>query len=351
MTPISVCMIAKNEEKYLAKCLGLLRPHFDELIITDTGSTDDTVMIAKDFTDKVFDFKWVDDFSAARNFSIEQASNNWILVVDCDEFLEEIDIAGIQKMMAQNPQGIGMIIRNNPYGGEGKPKSIMTERVARLFDRRFHHYQGIIHEQVKPLDGSEPQYFHIPISFYHEGYVTPETAGKKAQRNLDLLLIDLEKNGPDPYTYFQIGQSYTALKQSEEACHFYGLALEFDLNPKHEYVRTMVESYGYALLELKRYTEALQFENIYEEFATRADFSFLMGLIYMNNALFDQAITEFTKATTMKEYAVAGVNSFSAYYNIGVIYECTGNLDKAREYYRKCGDYAPAITRMQSILA
>ena len=207
----------------------------------------------------------------------------------------------------------------------------------------------IIHEQVKPIDGSEPNYFHIPISFYHEGYVTPETAAEKAQRNLDLLLIDLDKNGPDPYTYFQIGQSYTALKQSEKACHFYGLALEFDLNPRHEYVRTLVESYGYALLDQRRYEEALQFVNIYDEFTTRADFPFLMGLIYMNNALFDAAITEFKKATTMKEFAVAGVNSYSAYYNIGVIYECSGNPDKARTYYRKCGDYAPAVARLRSI--
>jgi tetratricopeptide (TPR) repeat protein len=124
------------------------------------------------------------------------------------------------------------------------------------------------------------------------------------------------------------------------------LGLEFDLNPEQEYVRTMVEAYGYSLLKLKRFEEALQFENIYEAFATRADFPFLMGLIYMNNAKFPQAIAEFEKAATMTEFAVEGVNSYSAFYNIGVIYECLGNQNKAREYYKKCGDYAPALARL-----
>ncbi|MCL2051001.1 MAG: glycosyltransferase [Lachnospiraceae bacterium] len=349
MKPISVCMIAKNEEKYLAKCLSLLRPHFTEIIVVDTGSTDKTVAIAKEYADKVCHFDWINDFSAARNFSLRQASNDWVLVVDCDEFLEDIDMAEILKLAVKCPQAIGMIIRNNPYESENQPKSILTERVARLFDRRIHHYQGIIHEQVLPIDGSEPQYFPIPLSFYHEGYVNPTTAAEKANRNLDLLFTDLNKNGPDPYTYFQIAQSYTALNETEEAYKFYGMALEFDLDPLKEYVRTMVESYGYALLNLKLYAEALNFENIYHEFATRADFLFLMGLIYMNNALFDQAIAEFKKATTMKEFAVAGVNSYSAYYNIGVIYECTGNAKLAREYYQKCGNYAPAMERLASI--
>jgi tetratricopeptide (TPR) repeat protein len=88
------------------------------------------------------------------------------------------------------------------------------------------------------------------------------------------------------------------------------------------------------------------FENIYNEFAKRADFVFLMGLIFMNNALFERAITEFEKATTMKDFAVAGVNSYSAFYNIGVIYECTGHTLRAQEYYQKCGDYAPALARL-----
>jgi tetratricopeptide (TPR) repeat protein len=66
----------------------------------------------------------------------------------------------------------------------------------------------------------------------------------------------------------------------------------------------------------------------------------------MNNGLLDEAIREFQKAATMKEYAVYGVNSYKAYYNIGVIYECTGHTEEARKAYLQCGDYEPAKARL-----
>ena len=83
--PISVCIIAKNEQKYIENCLKALRRYSWEIIVVDTGSTDDTRQIATRYADKVYDFTWIDDFSAARNFAAAQASNNWILVLDCDE--------------------------------------------------------------------------------------------------------------------------------------------------------------------------------------------------------------------------------------------------------------------------
>ncbi|MBD5486139.1 MAG: glycosyl transferase family 2, partial [Lachnospiraceae bacterium] len=95
--------------------------------------------------------------------------------------------------------------------------------------------------------------------------------------------------------------------------------------------------------------DALGLLDVYDEFATRADFVFLIGLIYMNNGFLDQAINEFKKATTMEEFAVEGVNSYKAYYNIGVIYECTGYAREAIASYRKCGDYLPAKARIQQL--
>jgi tetratricopeptide (TPR) repeat protein len=280
---------------------------------------------------------------------LAQASHDWVLIVDCDEFLEEIDATGMERMMKAHPEGIGMIVRRSPQKKADGEETVLVERVARLFDRRCHHYAGLVHEQAVRLDGSAPAYFALPLSFSHEGYVNHEDAAAKAEHYLRILIDGLHNDEPSPYTYFQIGQSYTVLGNAEEACRYYGLGLEFDLDPRQEYVRTMVESYGYALLKLQRYAEALAFEGIYDEFATRADFPFLMGLIYMNNAMFDKAIAEFEKAATMKEYATIGVNSYSAYYNIGVIYECLGDTARAREYYRKCGDYDAAKERLGKI--
>ena len=89
MATISVCMIVKNEEKVLGRCLDSLKGIWDELIIVDTGSTDNTKAIACKYTDKVFDFKWVGDFSKARNYSIQKATMDYIYIPDADEILDE----------------------------------------------------------------------------------------------------------------------------------------------------------------------------------------------------------------------------------------------------------------------
>lgn len=89
MITVSVCMIVKNEEKVLKRCLDSLKGLWDELIIVDTGSTDSTRDIALSYTDKVYDFKWVNDFSKARNFSIEKATCDYIYIPDADEILDE----------------------------------------------------------------------------------------------------------------------------------------------------------------------------------------------------------------------------------------------------------------------
>ena len=85
-------MIVKNEEDNLDLCLSSIAKHMDEIIIVDTGSSDGTKEIAQKYTQKVYDYKWKDDFSAARNFSISKASYDYILVLDGDEFIQSIDI-------------------------------------------------------------------------------------------------------------------------------------------------------------------------------------------------------------------------------------------------------------------
>jgi len=85
---VSVCMIVKNEEKVLARCLDSLRPIADEIIIADTGSTDATKEIAARYTDKIYDFTWVDDFSAARNFVFSKATKEYVYSADADEVLD-----------------------------------------------------------------------------------------------------------------------------------------------------------------------------------------------------------------------------------------------------------------------
>lgn len=91
MITISLCMIVKNEEEVLARCLDSVACLMDEIIIVDTGSTDRTKEIAARYTDKIYDFEWCDDFSAARNFSFSKATMDYIYVPDADEYLDPVN--------------------------------------------------------------------------------------------------------------------------------------------------------------------------------------------------------------------------------------------------------------------
>ncbi len=350
MKNLSICIICKNEEKYLRQCLLSLGPLQCEVIIVDTGSTDKSVEIARKFTSNIYEYKWSNDFSAARNFAASKASNDWILAIDCDEYLVQADFEILHKLFADHPLDVGMIHRISPYSSSGLSQNF-HEHIARLYNRKYFTYKGIIHENVAPIsdNSSEMKFFEVPLTIFHVGYSEAGVIKEKAERDLRLLQETLRLDGPSAYTYYQLGKCYVIMKNPALAAHYFELGLAMNENPKLNFIQEMVESYGSCLLDLKQYEKALSFEAIYNDFCSRADFVFLMGLIYMNNARFDDAIKEFKKAMTLKNYSVDGVNSFAASYNIGVIYECLGNHDDALFYYKKCGNYAPALKRINAI--
>ncbi|MBQ7920631.1 MAG: glycosyltransferase [Lachnospiraceae bacterium] len=349
MLPISVCMIAKNEEKYIEECLRRLSLYNWEIIVVDTGSTDQTVEIAKSYTPNVYHFDWVNDFSAARNYSISMAKNDYILIVDCDEYLESNEktselLSGLTEQIM--PTEIGMIDIYS-VSEESTDTSFVHDQVARFFNKNFVHYQGTVHEQLVGINNASLKFIQLPLSFQHMGYRSMDVKKQKAIRNIALLKAELIKESTNPYILFQLGQSYFGLNDYMQALPYFEKALELDVNEQEDYVQTLIESYGYCLLYLQQYSRALELEGIYSIFSKHADFVFLMGLIYMNNALFDRAIEEFLKATTIPSFSVDGVNSYKAFYNIGVIYECMGNKKQAVDYYKKCGDYTPALERLR----
>lgn len=96
MITLSVCMIVKNESKILARCLDSLEGIYDELVIVDTGSTDNTKQIAQKYTDKVYDFEWVDDFALARNTAFSYCTKDYIYSVDADEILDDTNRKKLQ---------------------------------------------------------------------------------------------------------------------------------------------------------------------------------------------------------------------------------------------------------------
>lgn len=358
MLPISVCLIAKNEEKYIGECLSRLARFHWEIVVVDTGSTDRTVEIARTYTPCVYHFDWINDFSAAKNYAVQKASYDYILTVDCDEYLESdgINDAFLQKMVQQiSPMQAGMVHRISPDADLSESRGADTsvpfvhESIARFFHRGYVHYVGSIHEQLAALNGSPLEFIPVPLTFYHAGYSTTAIKKEKASRNIAMLEAELQAGNADSYILFQLGQSYFGLSDYEHALPYFEQILSMDVNEKETYIQTMIESYGYCLLNLGFHAKALELEGIYDIFSQTADFVFLMGLIYMNNAMFQRAIDEFLKATSIDVCAVDGVNSYKAYYNVGVIYECMGDAQAAIMYYKKCEGYGPARERLAGL--
>lgn len=346
---ISICMIVKNEEKNIEKCLKKIVKYGYEIIVVDTGSKDRTKDIACKFTDNVYDFQWCDDFSGARNYAISKATNNFILTIDCDEFVESFDKDELEKIILENRNKVGRVNIINYIDSNGN-ENLYRERVSRIFDKNLYKYEGTIHEQLVAAGNEKIEVYSVPINIKHYGYTFEEVSRKdKIKRNIKILKKELAIKGLNPYILYQLGKTYYMNKEYKESVECFDRTLDFDLDTDLEYVQDLIESYGYALINLQQYNEAMKLLNIYDEFSRSSDFIFLTALIYMNNGFIEEAINEFEKAASMNNEKMLGVNSYLSYYNIGVIKECLGEKEEARKYYEKCGEYVPAINRLKLI--
>lgn len=349
MQPISVCIIAKNEEKNIEKCLSSLIPYDFEIVLVDTGSTDRTKELAAKYTDKIYDFIWTDDFSAARNFSLQKASHNWIFMLDCDEWIEHIDKEELEYFQKHLSQAVGSVDRHNITGTPDAPGK-STDRTERFFSRKFYHYTGIIHEQLTPKYAKSFETYLLNTGIGHSGYCMSEEARQaKSKRNIDLLLKQLETEPENPYVYYQLGKGYQMIADSPKACYYFGKGLEFDLDPSLAYVQAMVVAYGYELLNTGQKKEALLFENIYKDFSDSPDFLYVMGLIYLENGLYNKALEAFQKATDFSFANRDGVNTYLSYYQIGRILQLAGQKELAVTFLKMCGNYPPAQTLLSLI--
>lgn len=346
---ISICMIVKDEEKNLEKTLQSIEVYNCEIIIVDTGSKDNTKEIARRYTKNVHDFHWCNDFSKARNFSISKASNDFILILDADEIILNLDKEKLEKIIIENREDVGRVVRKNEYLRENN-KFIYNEYVNRLFNKNKYKYDGTIHEQIVSKDSKTYTTYNLPIVIKHIGYDNEEIGRKdKINRNIELLKESLKTKGDDPYIYYQLGKSFYMNGNFIDAKVNFEKSLDFNLDTKFEYVQDLIETYGYSLISLGEYKDSMKFLNLYDEFKGSADFIFLIALIYMNNGLFEEAITEFERAKSMKTCKMEGVNNYLANYNIGVILECLGNEEKAMEYYNMCNNYENALKRIDFI--
>jgi len=358
MADISICIITKNECEKLEKCLKAARSLDAEIVVVDTGSSDGTVAMAKKYTDSVYFFEWVDDFAKAKNYAASMAKNDVIIAFDSDEYLDsELSQEALNRITSSYDKLGRIRLINKVQQGDIINSSV--EYLNRIFNRRHFCFSGRIHEQLVrgnvfdgPANIQEPyETYFSEITVQHDGYVgTKEQIKAKTERNLKLLLKELDSSPDDVYIMYQIGKSYFMAEENEKAAEYFGKALGYEVDPSLEYVIDMVETYGYALINSGQAQTAVLLESVADEFGKYSDFCFMLGLAFMNVAEFDRAIGYFEKAVKNGNARMTGVDSYLAYYNAGVICECSGQLERARTYYKKCGDYQLAIERLDNIL-
>ena len=210
---LSLCMIVKNESFFLRDCLRQAADHVDEIIVVDTGSTDSTRDIAREFTNKVFEFEWQDHFADARNYSLEQATGQWVIVLDADEVIAPEHWSEIRQLITSTDKDAFFLTQRNyslePMDKNWVPipeKTVYTRHykgyrpnpIARLFRNRTGiHYQGRVHEIVdRTADEGKLAVLDIPI--HH--HMDEDPAKMVVDRQLNYLRIieqdlDVETDG------------------------------------------------------------------------------------------------------------------------------------------------------------
>jgi tetratricopeptide (TPR) repeat protein len=218
---LTLVLIAKNEAAVIARCLDSAKGVASEMIVVDTGSTDDTSGIARSCGARVINFPWCDDFSAARNAGLEAARGRWILVLDADEYLPEASINALQSLI-DGPADCAYHLLNKSSSDGGKTG--MVGKIVRLFPNRPEiRFEWPVHEQVvTSLNRAGVPIHDTSIEIIHTGYSSPEINAAKQERNLRIL-EKATANDPDPHpmALFLQGGALLDLGRISEALDFY----------------------------------------------------------------------------------------------------------------------------------
>jgi len=244
---LSLCMIVKDEEKYLQDCLESAKNIVDQIIIIDTGSRDKTVEIAEKFCAEIYKFNWCDNFSSARNESIKYATSDWILWMDADERLRSDSGDKFKKILKPETKPVIYKVQINSITDNGS--NVRLSSAHRLFNNNQGiSFTGKIHEQVSEsaakLGGEERE---SGIIIDHLGYdLAGEEQVKKNKRNLKLLERMAKESPNSAYANYTLAQQYAMIGENENALKYYNIAHnlnQFDKQMKVSLLNTMAEVY------------------------------------------------------------------------------------------------------------
>lgn len=325
MKTLSLCMITKNEEKNLSRCLDSIKDIVDEIIIVDTGSTDKTVEIAKSYGAHIYHYDWNNDFSKARNVSLQKATKDWILVLDADEVLPYEE--GLKlKNIINTSVNEGLFLRlDNIIESVNLGDAV----VLRVFKNNpKYRFRGPMHEQIifsieEECGKNKIQPTNVKI--VHYGY-DPNVCDmeEKQKRNLSIL-ESYPQEDRDGYFYYSIGNEYSRIKDYDKAIEMYNEAIEYT---KANYVDTMPSYLTYLVINLsktycalKQYKKAIsiikEFENKYPNFR---DLYFLEAIYNIDCGYFSKAKESLLKyLNTDYSLYIFPDNNYEESYNMGIL--------------------------------
>lgn len=355
---ISLCMIVKNEERFLEQCLRSVADVVDEIIIVDTGSTDRTIEIARSFGATVIEREWRNDFAWARNQSIESATRRWILFLDADEELTPESKNALLELKNVPAHRHALFVRcfneSDDYRGTGA----MSHSLVRIFpnDERIR-FRGLIHE-FPTLDnnpGGLPT-ANSPVAIVHHGYLKDVVAERnKAARNLEIVRAATEQDPSDPYHWFNLGTTaflsgdFEAARDALEEMRRINGRQPRGFMPNG--LAVLAEIYCDKLHEPKKGEEvvhdALAFSPHY------ANAHFQLGKVLIAQRRFDEARQAFQAAIDDGKHAGEQfviddqVYRWKAHSEIGSSYVLQGNDEKAIEWFERGLRNAPGVEPLQ----
>lgn len=340
MISISLCMIVKNEESVLRRCLESVKNIVDEIIIVDTGSTDKTKDIAYSYTDKVYDFEWVDDFSKARNYSFSKATKDYILWLDADDIILDEDKNKFLDLKKTLNLSTDIVMMKYNVGFDENGNVNFSYYRERLLKRsKNYKWESPIHEVIVP--NGKLNYSDICITHKKE-------KTEYSDRNLQIFEKILSKNIKlDARQLYYYSRELMYNGQYEKAISY----LNTFLDEKDAWIENKINacldlSNCYKQLNKDEYS-ILSLFRAFEYDIPRAEICTNIGIYFMEKENYNLAIYWFKQSTKIKPNMTSGAFIFVDYYNfipyinLCVCYSKIGKYKLANLYNEKAGKLKP----------
>lgn len=294
---IGLCMIVRNEEENLPRCLNSVRGLVEETVIVDTGSTDNTIAVAKERGADVYYYQWDNSFANARNFALSKAKSEWVLLLDADEALDQASVETVRNFVnTTDKDGAHFCVRN--YTGAYSADSYSQHVVLRLLrNTGAYYYVNDIHEQIASYAQTDlsDRFAVLNAIVHHYGYLEQVVAKKqKRERNFALLEKQLEQYPENSFFLFNMGNELMALRKEEQALLHYQKALSCVQNKQLAFVPHLYFRMAHCLERLQLPAKALAaVEEGLALFPSCTDFCYLRGEYCYQLGRFTLAIRSF----------------------------------------------------------